>query len=90
MLLTTDSLTSNGVTFFFSLTPPAKSHLVVGFLGTVKCLIKGDLIFPMKENGSLSSSSAFFGILEVDWDTTMLWKIDAMDKIRQVELFVFQ
>lgn len=63
---------------------------IVRIQGTVKSLVKEDLIFPMKENGSLSSSSAFFGILEVDWDTTMLWKIDAMDKIRQVELFVFQ
>lgn len=51
--------------------PPAKSRLVMGFLGkiqtqgTVKSLAKEDLVFPMKEKGSLSISSPFFGILEV-------------------------
>lgn len=48
----------------------------MGFLGkiqtqgTVKSLAKEDLVFPMKEKGSLSSSS-LFGILEVDSDTMM-------------------
>lgn len=36
----------------------------------MKSLAKEDLVFPMKEKGSLSSSS-LFGILEVDSDTMM-------------------
>lgn len=48
--------------------PPAKSHLVVGFLGkiqTMKSVAKEDLDLPMKGKGSLSSSSPLFGILEI-------------------------
>lgn len=67
----------------------------MGFLGkiqtqgTVKSLAKEDLVFLMKEKGSLSSSS-LFGILEVDSDTMMSWKTAAMEDLKQVGLFVFQ
>ena len=52
--------------------PLAKSQLVMGFLGkiqtqgTVKSLANEDLVFPLKEKDSLSSSSPLFGVLEVD------------------------
>ena len=75
--------------------PPEKSCLVMGFLGKIqtqgnlKSLAKEDLVFPMEEKGSLSSSS-LFGILEVDSDTMMSWKTDAMGDLKQVGLFVFQ
>lgn len=74
---------------------PAKSCLVMGFLGklqtqgTVKSSGNEDLVFPMKQKASLSSSSPFFGILEVNWDITMSWKTDAMEDLKQVGLFVF-
>lgn len=45
----------------------------------MKSLAEEDLDLPMKEKGSLSSSSPLFGILEVVRDTTMLWKIDVRE-----------
>lgn len=96
--MTTDSVSWSGRIFFFHLCSPLpqeKSCLVMGFLGkiqtqgTVKSLAKEDLVFPMEEKGSLSSSS-LFGILEVDSDTMMSWKTDAMEDLKQVGLFVFQ